>query len=1124
MLLDEVLDTERTPEEVCSAHPELLSEVRRRWRQMRRVEAELDAMFPTPAPDAASERQPPCASETELPQIPGYKIEAILGRGGMGVVYKARHLRLNRPVALKMLLAGAYAGAEERERFAREAKAVANLQHANIVQVHDVGDHEKRPYFTMEYLEGGNLAQTLAGKPQPAHEAAQLVALLAAAVQVAHQAGIVHRDLKPGNILLTADGTPKIADFGLARHFDGGSALTLSGARVGTPSYMAPEQALGKTRTVGPATDVYSLGAILYELLTGRPPFRGETSAETEQQVITQEPVTPTRLNARVPPDLETICLKCLHKDPQRRYASAAALADDLQRFGRGEPISARPASLLERTAKLIRRHPTRSAFLAAGLLIAMMLVGAIVWLVLQQARLRDAVEADLKRLTDLQERARWEEAQTTLTLAKARLGGGGPADLQRRLADARRDLDLVIHLDAIRLSRVTGGELIFYKRQADLEYQAAFRKAGLGEVLAPPAQVAASIRASAIREALIAALDDWAVCAPDKNCRNWLLDVARQADADAEGWSERIRDPAAWENAATLTELGKNVPASRSVSLLLALGERLKAIGGNATVLLKRVQKEHPADFWANLVLGNALLPLEPAEASGYYRAALARRPEAAVGYCAVGDSLRQHKALDEASEYYQKAIHFEPGYARGHSNLGLTLEAQQKLDLAIEQYREAVRLDPNYAWAHYNLASALRLKGQLEEADQQFRLAIALEPKNSVIRDALIQVVVRQGRELNDLQAAWGKELEAGASKPESWTGYAELCLFLGKGAEYRRACQVLLERFGATTNGYLAEPVGRACLLLPGREDEVRKAVALIDRALAARESTIDWVYTYFLFAKALADYRQGDLAGAGALVQGEASQVMGPAPGLLLAMIQHDQGEKAQARQTLARAMLLFDWRASQADSRDAWICHVLRRQAEAKLLPDLPAFLRGEHQPRDSGERLALVGACQFENRTYAASRLFAEAFAADPALAARLEEDVRVRTTHLEMRPVGHLEELSGRCRYPAARCAALAGLGLGTDAANLDERERQRWRRQARLWLQKDLAFWTREVAHGPPQIRTLATKVLKHWQTDPDLAGLRESGALQKLQPDERQEFTMLWTEVAAILKRAS
>src|SRR5262249_40556574 len=290
-LLDELADRDTTPEDVCGECLELLPVVRERWQEICWARAKLDALLPTcrhgnvPTP-------PP--EELPLPQVPGYEVESVLGRGGMGVVYRARHQRLRRLVALKMTLAGAYAFPDERERFRREAEAVAALRHPNLVQVYDAGDWAGRPYFTMELMEGGSLAQRLAGTPKPARQAAALLATLAEAVQVAHQGGIVHRDLKPANILLTADGPPplshfrpaadghpRIADFGLAGRREGGARRTQSGVPMGTPSYMAPEQARGQTQAIGPATDVYALGAILYELLTGRPPFQGETAAAT---------------------------------------------------------------------------------------------------------------------------------------------------------------------------------------------------------------------------------------------------------------------------------------------------------------------------------------------------------------------------------------------------------------------------------------------------------------------------------------------------------------------------------------------------------------------------------------------------------------------------------------------------------------------------------------------------------------------------------------------------------------------------------------------------------------------------------------------------------------------------
>jgi predicted Ser/Thr protein kinase len=290
--------------------------------------------------------------------VAGYEILGELGRGGMGVVYKARQTGLKRLVALKMILAGPHAGPEEVNRFRREAKAVARLQHPHIVQIYDIGEQQGLPYFALEFVAGGSLAAQLEGGPLPVRRAARLVETVARAMHVAHQAGIVHRDLTPGNILLTADGYPKVTDFGLAKVLDGASARTASGAVMGTPSYMAPEQAGGKSKDIGPAADVYALGAILYELLTGKPPFKAATPLDTILQVVSEEPVPPRQLNPQVPRDLETICLMCLRKQPERRYASAEALADDLESFLAGQPIQARLAHPVERAWRWVKEQP----------------------------------------------------------------------------------------------------------------------------------------------------------------------------------------------------------------------------------------------------------------------------------------------------------------------------------------------------------------------------------------------------------------------------------------------------------------------------------------------------------------------------------------------------------------------------------------------------------------------------------------------------------------------------------------------------------------------------------------------------------------------------------------------
>jgi WD40 repeat protein len=309
--------------------------------------------------------------------VPGYEILRVLGRGGMGVVYQARHLALKRIVALKMILAGGHAGPQELARFRLEAEAVARLQHPNIVQVFEVGESEGHPFCALEFVDGGTLASKINGQGLPGLDAARLVETLARAVQLAHSRNVVHRDLKPANVLLASDGVPKITDFGLARQTDNGSGETQAGAIMGTPSYMAPEQASGRTREAGPAADIYSLGAILYECLTGRPPFRGQTLVETLDLVRSQEPVPPTHWQKKVPPDLETICLKCLRKEPEQRYTSAAELADDLVRWQQGEPIRARPVGSVERAVKWVQRNPVPTA--AAVAVVLALVAGATV-------------------------------------------------------------------------------------------------------------------------------------------------------------------------------------------------------------------------------------------------------------------------------------------------------------------------------------------------------------------------------------------------------------------------------------------------------------------------------------------------------------------------------------------------------------------------------------------------------------------------------------------------------------------------------------------------------------------------------------------------------------------------
>ncbi len=388
------------------------------------------------------------APAAALRMAAGYEILEELGRGGMGVVYRARQTGLNRIVALKRMRAGALATAEDLVRFRREAMALARLQHPNIVQVYDVGEQEGHPYLAMEYVEGSSLRERLERSPLPPHESAALIAVLADAVHFAHGQGIIHRDLKPGNVLLsrlaaateetgkfpaapTQGDSPgnartlrdlsesaKIADFGLAKLFDADSEPTRTGMLLGTPGYMAPEQSRGPSSRVGPAADIYALGAILYEALTGRPPFRAATPFETLELVHTCDPVPPRRLQPHIPRDLDTICLTCLRRDAAARYTSAAALAAELRRFLAGQPVEARPAGPVERFWKWTRRRPAWAAVCSVSLLA---LCGAAAGLVLHQQQLeRQTVHAEqnyrdawqsLQRLLVKLEDPRWGDA-----------------------------------------------------------------------------------------------------------------------------------------------------------------------------------------------------------------------------------------------------------------------------------------------------------------------------------------------------------------------------------------------------------------------------------------------------------------------------------------------------------------------------------------------------------------------------------------------------------------------------------------------------------------------------------------------------------------------------------------
>jgi eukaryotic-like serine/threonine-protein kinase len=416
-----------------------------------------------------------CAPSDDFPSVPGCEVLSELGRGGMGVVYLACQVRLNRLCAVKIILPHKHHGAEFRARFLAEAEIIARLRHPNIVQIYGLGDHDGRPYFEMEYIEAGSLARRLDGSPWAPGPAARMIAVLARAVGDVHRLGIVHRDLKPANVLLVDADTPKIVDFGLAKSLEDDSGLTQSGVFVGTPSYAAPEQVEGLTKAVGPAADIYALGAIFYHMLTGRPPFEAATVLQTLEQVKSIEPVPPSRLQPGLSRDAETIVLKCLEKDPWRRYASADALADDLRRWLDGEPIAARPVGAATRVWMWARRKP-----IVTGLIVALILFAlGTTWQwwraegLLLQARREASSEAIDHALSIC---AQGDVGRGTLRLAEAlETAPSGAADLKR-----------AVRANLVAWSRQRA-QLANLLRHSDLVHFVAFSPDGRTAVTASP-------------------------------------------------------------------------------------------------------------------------------------------------------------------------------------------------------------------------------------------------------------------------------------------------------------------------------------------------------------------------------------------------------------------------------------------------------------------------------------------------------------------------------------------------------------------------------------------------------------------------------------------------------------
>jgi serine/threonine protein kinase/predicted Zn-dependent protease len=859
-----------TPEEYEGRFPADVARVRAAFAEVTPPMAAPDQASPRPGETAAEGEN---SGPGEAEGVPGYEILGELGRGGMGVVYKAMHLPLKRVVALKMILAGAHAGPDQLARFQTEAEAAARLQHPNIVQIYEVGEHQGRPYFSLEFVEGGSLAGRLRGQPQPGVEAARLVEALARAVHYAHERDIVHRDLKPANVLLSFSGrsesgagsgsaqlserplneaVPKVTDFGLAKLLDSGTGHTDSGAVVGTAGYMAPEQAGGHSRQVGPAADTYALGAILYELLTGRPPFVGANFFETLVQVCETAPVPPRRLQPTVPRDLEPVCLKCLEKEPRKRYASALELADDLHRFQGGEPIRARPTPTWERAWQWARRHPWQAVSVVSGSLLLLALPAlALVYALFERQRglYADAQAAVLKR--QLQQQAtvhseresgladekakKWDEAEQHFSRALDNLDPeADPAERRRLEADRDRVGDQRKAQAASRdwkdrrerferkRAEVLFHTIDFTERARDANRTEVRRAAaaalaefglGLGDA---PADAARPQQLDEVAAECYAVLLAWAEAeappeggrgAPDEPGTRQALRLLDLAAALAV--ADHLPTPRAFyhRRARYLALLGQGAAApaegrqthDRLDLFLAALDQYRRQDFAGAAAACGRVLRDEPNHFWAKYLQGVCYYRSgRLGEARVAFTACLGHQPSSVWARLLRATTESQLGDWEDAEADFAQVLPQTEKDPLAHvvalTNRGAMWDKRKLWDKPVGDLRKAIALRPDLPGAYLNLAQALRGRKDYEGALAELEKALARWPADPQLyrTRAVLQRDYRKDRDAARHDFEQAIDHEKGGTSEWLASDYVELAVLQQQAGEHKAALE--------------------------------------------------------------------------------------------------------------------------------------------------------------------------------------------------------------------------------------------------------------------------------------------------------------------------------------------
>jgi serine/threonine protein kinase/Flp pilus assembly protein TadD len=1120
--------------------------------------ARVGAGSPDPAPD-------PDGTTPDLGHFAGmrYRILRPHAKGGLGEVLVAEDVELHREVALKEIQRVHAHDAVSRGRFLLEAEVTGRLEHPGIVPVYGLGQYaDGRPFYAMRFIHGDNLKEAIRRfheVEKPGRDAGErrlaLRQLLGRFVDVcnavayAHSRGVLHRDLKPGNIMLGKYGETLVVDWGLAKSVGSrqnaegseevteatlrpssgsGVAATEMGSAIGTPAYMSPEQAAGQLDKLGPATDIYSLGATLYTLLTGRTPFEGEIDrGRVLQKVQHGDFPAPRKLISDLPRALDAVCLKAMAVKPEDRYPNTRALAADIEHWMADEPVTAYREPLPPRAQRWARHHKPLVAGLTA--LLAALLVlggGGATWLYQQHAAAEREARASLEEARQALADEQYPRAQAAAERAAGRLAGGGSSALRQQAEQLLADVSMVRRMEDARLAGAATIDGQYDFKSRDRALTLAFAEYGLDVETADADEVVQRIAGSAVRAQLVAALDDWAStrAQADQSAQR-LRSLANRADGDP--WRARLRDLLEQKDLAALEAMVREEDALKQPpATLYMLGRALydNGAGPAAAAMLARAQERFPGDFWINETLGVVLCELQPPqpdEAARYLTAALALHNDSTLAYVNLGKALHDKRDLDGAIRCFRRALEIDPKNPDAHNGLGAGLYARKDLDGALRCFRTALELDHKFALAHNNLGLALRPKGDLDGAVRCFRTAIELNPKydgaysnlgnalyfrkdlGGAIRwyNAAIKINPNNAgaqtnlgavlRDKNDLDGAIRCHRIAIEINPKLGEAHNNLGDALrdkgdlpGAIRSHRTAIEIDPKFVAAHNNlGMDLKKAGD----LDGAIRCYRTAIEFDTKYAAAHINLGNALFAKGDLEEAIRSYRTAI----------EIDPELGRAHGALgQALIA--QGDFAEARTATQRALQLLP-----KDPLYPLVSQQLQTCENFLALDSkLTAVLKGEAIPAAADEQLGLAKLCQEHKKLYAAAaRFFADAFASEPKRA----EDLRIQA------------------RYNAACVAALAGCGQGKDTAKLDDKERTRLRRQALIWLRADLKQYAQLVDKNDNKARVLVQERMQHWQQDTDFTGVR-GDALAKLPEAERQEWQKLWDDVEAMRKHAA